>query len=401
MTRDDIRAKFRAAEAMFRKYKFNTSPVYLEFLQGKREMTCTAWANPTRNVKGWKGPCYLITDIHHETFDDLMNKTPWEKYGYGKDPRCENCMMHSGYETTAAAGRQRPAGRHPQDDQVAVHLIDPAPAVRFGVSIDGPIAHETRRPRWPRSRPGRRRHRRGPADRGRLPARQPDEGPEVLGARAHGHRGGARRQDRGRRRSRASGRRAARRGPSSCSPATARAGSSRPGSPAASTPRSRVTTWSSPTRSSTRTGTGSTSTRSVSDLARRPCGPAAGCSRSTGDRPAGREGRAPTGAPGRPRRHGDLGRGRAGRERSVRFLVGPGHQRRAAAELPPEVAWLLTHSGSYRVGAALRAIWHRPSALKDFWTLHAQALESADRLASCIRRLIDTLPGAFGHPPSP
>ena len=104
MTREDIRAKFRAADAMFRKYKFNTSPIYLEFLQGKREMTCTAWGNPTRNIKGWKGPCYLITDIHHKTFDDLLNKTPWEKYGYGKDPRCENCMVHVGYEPSAALG---------------------------------------------------------------------------------------------------------------------------------------------------------------------------------------------------------------------------------------------------------------------------------------------------------
>ena len=104
MTRDDIRAKFRAAEAMFRKYKFDTSPIYLEFLQGKRELTCTAWGNPTRNIKGWKGPCYLITDNHHETFDDLMNKTAWEKYGHGKDPRCENCMVHCGYEPSAALG---------------------------------------------------------------------------------------------------------------------------------------------------------------------------------------------------------------------------------------------------------------------------------------------------------
>lgn len=104
MTREDIRAKFRAAEAMFRKYKFNTSPIYLEFLQGKREMTCTAWGNPTRNVKGWKGPCYLITDVHHRSFDDLLNRTPWEQYGYGKDPRCENCMVHAGYEASAALG---------------------------------------------------------------------------------------------------------------------------------------------------------------------------------------------------------------------------------------------------------------------------------------------------------
>jgi hopanoid biosynthesis associated radical SAM protein HpnH len=104
MTRDDIRAKFRAAETMFRKYRFYSSPIYLEFLQGKRELTCTAWANPTRNIKGWKGPCYLITDIHHSTFADLLNKTTWENYGYGNDPRCQNCMMHSGYETTAALG---------------------------------------------------------------------------------------------------------------------------------------------------------------------------------------------------------------------------------------------------------------------------------------------------------
>jgi hopanoid biosynthesis associated radical SAM protein HpnH len=99
-----IREKFRAADAMFRKYKFATSPIFLEFLQGKREMSCTAWGNPTRNIKGWKGPCYLITDIHHKSFDDLLNKTPWEKYGYGKDPRCENCMVHSGYEASAALG---------------------------------------------------------------------------------------------------------------------------------------------------------------------------------------------------------------------------------------------------------------------------------------------------------
>ena len=104
LTRADIRAKFRAAEAMFKKYRFSNSPMYLEFLQGKREMQCTAWGNPTRNIKGWKGPCYLITDAHHASFDDLLNKTPWERYGYGKDPRCENCMVHAGYEASAALG---------------------------------------------------------------------------------------------------------------------------------------------------------------------------------------------------------------------------------------------------------------------------------------------------------
>jgi hopanoid biosynthesis associated radical SAM protein HpnH len=104
MTREDIKAKFRQAESMFRKYHFHSSPVYQEFLQGKREMQCTAWASPTRNIKGWKGPCYLITDTHHATLDDLLNKTNWDQYGYGKDPRCENCMVHVGYETSAAVG---------------------------------------------------------------------------------------------------------------------------------------------------------------------------------------------------------------------------------------------------------------------------------------------------------
>jgi hopanoid biosynthesis associated radical SAM protein HpnH len=104
MTRDDVRAKFREAEKLLAKYRMMSSPIYLEFLSGKRELTCTAWGNPTRNVRGWKGPCYLITDEHHATFQDLMDNTPWERYGYGQDPRCEHCLMHCGYEPSAALG---------------------------------------------------------------------------------------------------------------------------------------------------------------------------------------------------------------------------------------------------------------------------------------------------------
>jgi hopanoid biosynthesis associated radical SAM protein HpnH len=104
LTRDQIREKFREAEKFLGKYKMNTSPVYLEFLSGKRELSCTAWGSPTRNVKGWKGPCYLITDGHHDTFEGLLNNTDWDSYGPGNDPRCDHCMMHSGYEMTAALG---------------------------------------------------------------------------------------------------------------------------------------------------------------------------------------------------------------------------------------------------------------------------------------------------------
>jgi hopanoid biosynthesis associated radical SAM protein HpnH len=110
MTRDDIHAKFKEAEKLLKKYRLASSPIYLEFLSGKRELTCTAWGNPTRNVRGWKGPCYLITDEHHNSFQDLMEKTPWENYGRGKDPRCEHCMVHCGYEPSAALGVNKRLG---------------------------------------------------------------------------------------------------------------------------------------------------------------------------------------------------------------------------------------------------------------------------------------------------
>ena len=104
MTREDIHAKFQQAKTLLKKFKLNTSPIYLEFLRGERELKCAAWANPTRNIKGWKGPCYLITDTHHKTFDDLIHKTDWDKLGRGNDPRCENCMVHCGFEPAAVLG---------------------------------------------------------------------------------------------------------------------------------------------------------------------------------------------------------------------------------------------------------------------------------------------------------
>ena len=81
-----------------------SSPVYLEFLAGQRQLDCTAWGSPTRNVQGWKGPCYLITDQHHPTFRQLMDDTDWDRYGPGNDARCEHCLVHCGFETSVALG---------------------------------------------------------------------------------------------------------------------------------------------------------------------------------------------------------------------------------------------------------------------------------------------------------
>jgi hopanoid biosynthesis associated radical SAM protein HpnH len=110
MSRNEIREKFREARALLGKFKLMTSPIYLEFLSGEREMMCTAWGNPTFNPRGWKGPCYLMTDAHHATFKDLIEKTPWEKYGHGRDPRCQDCMVHAGYEPSAVLGANRKFG---------------------------------------------------------------------------------------------------------------------------------------------------------------------------------------------------------------------------------------------------------------------------------------------------
>ncbi len=100
-----VRDKFKRIKQLSKRFPVNATPVYAEFLAGERELMCTAWGNPTYNTKGWKGPCYLMTDAHHEHFDDLINQTPWEKYGYGRDPRCENCLVHCGYEASAATGK--------------------------------------------------------------------------------------------------------------------------------------------------------------------------------------------------------------------------------------------------------------------------------------------------------
>jgi len=110
MSRDEIREKFQQASELLERYNIVTSPIYMEYLRGERELMCTAWGNPTYNPRGWKGPCYLMTDTHYKTYDELIEKTPWEKYGRGRDPRCEDCMVHAGYEASAVIGGNKKFG---------------------------------------------------------------------------------------------------------------------------------------------------------------------------------------------------------------------------------------------------------------------------------------------------
>src|SRR5579884_3162340 len=83
-------------------WKFNMSPLFLEFLMGKRHYKCTPWGMPTFNLFGWQKPCYLLQDGYADTFAELMESTAWEQYGTESgNPKCANCMVHSGYEATA------------------------------------------------------------------------------------------------------------------------------------------------------------------------------------------------------------------------------------------------------------------------------------------------------------
>ncbi len=85
-----------------KRWKFNQSPLFLEFLMGKRDYECTPWGNPTYNIFGWQKPCYLIQDGYVDTFDELMNDTDWDNYGRASgNPSCQQCMVHCGYEPTA------------------------------------------------------------------------------------------------------------------------------------------------------------------------------------------------------------------------------------------------------------------------------------------------------------
>lgn len=77
---------------------YNT-PLFLDFLRGKRELDCTAWASPTYTVRGWRKPCYVLADEHVDSIDEILAEELWEEFGPGNDRRCNSCMIHSGYDT--------------------------------------------------------------------------------------------------------------------------------------------------------------------------------------------------------------------------------------------------------------------------------------------------------------
>ena len=87
-----------------RRWRFNQSPLFLEFLKGNWDLECTPWGNPTFNIFGWQRPCYLLQEGYAQSFQELLDTTDWKSYGHRSgNPKCVNCMVHSGYEPTAVA----------------------------------------------------------------------------------------------------------------------------------------------------------------------------------------------------------------------------------------------------------------------------------------------------------
>ena len=125
-TRNLFRDVFRLGSKNGRKWRFNQSTLFLDFLAGNQQYECTPWGNPTRNVFGWQKPCYLIGEGYAKTFAELMETTDWDSYGTGKYEKCANCMVHCGYEPTAVA-------------DTAAHPLKALKVFLKGVDTEGPM----------------------------------------------------------------------------------------------------------------------------------------------------------------------------------------------------------------------------------------------------------------------
>ncbi len=125
-----FRSIFRIGRRLRRKWRFNQSSLFLDFLAGNQTYQCTPWSNPTRNVFGWQRPCYLLAEGGYApSFRALMEETDWDRYGTGRNRKCDNCMAHCGYEGTAV------------DDTVA-HPLKALKVFLRGPCTEGPMAPE-------------------------------------------------------------------------------------------------------------------------------------------------------------------------------------------------------------------------------------------------------------------
>lgn len=114
LQREQTRALFRDILAPWRTgqkpWNFNHNPLFLDFLMGDRDYECTPWGSPSYSVLGWQKPCYLLNEGYYQSFQELLDQTDWDNYGHTSgNPKCVDCMVHCGYEPTAAIDALKPA----------------------------------------------------------------------------------------------------------------------------------------------------------------------------------------------------------------------------------------------------------------------------------------------------
>ncbi len=114
LQREQTRALFREILAPFKagkkKWNFYHNPLFLDFLTGEKDYECTPWGSPSYSVLGWQKPCYLLNEGYYTTFKELLEDTDWSKYGRASgNKKCADCMVHCGYEPTAAIDALEPA----------------------------------------------------------------------------------------------------------------------------------------------------------------------------------------------------------------------------------------------------------------------------------------------------
>ena len=129
-TKQLFRDIFKIGRERDSKWRFNQSSMFMDFLAGNQSYQCTPWSNPTYNIFGWQKPCYLLVDEGYaKSFKDLMETTNWDSYGTGRNPKCDDCMVHCGYEGTAV-------------DYTVAHPLKALSVFLFGPRLDGEMAPE-------------------------------------------------------------------------------------------------------------------------------------------------------------------------------------------------------------------------------------------------------------------
>jgi hypothetical protein len=52
----------------------------------------------------------LISDAHHQTYEELLEQTDWSRLGPDGDRRCRDCLVHYGFEPAAVLAANKRIG---------------------------------------------------------------------------------------------------------------------------------------------------------------------------------------------------------------------------------------------------------------------------------------------------